>query len=199
MTTFLCYNFWTFTEGSARKGLTMNISLTGRAIELTDPIKEYLNNAIASLSKYQLDIISVQAVCMKLSNGKKQGVSVEFTINLAGKNTVVIKQSDDDMYAAVDIAIDRAQKALRRMHDRISDHRNEGINTVKGETADIKREAEAFEDEIIPVELESYKPREVADVLETLKEGEKQFEIFLDNDGKTRVLYKRSDGRFGLY
>lgn len=181
---------------SPTKGVTMNISLTGRSFELTDPIKAYLQNAIESLSKFNLDIISVQAVCTR-SSGKKH--SVEFTINLAGKNTVVIKQSDDDMYAAIDIAIDRAQKALRRMHDRLSDHHNEGINAVKNEAVDVKAAAEALEDEIIPVELESYKPREVAEVLETLKASEKQFEIFIDNDGKTRVLYKRSDGRFGLY
>lgn len=177
----------------------MNIALTGRSFELTDPIKEYLQNAIGSLSKFHLDIISAQAVCSKQGSGKKQGVSVEFTINLAGKNTVVIKQSDDDMYAAIDMAIDRAQKALRRMHDKMSDHRNEGINGAKSESADVKAAAEAQEDEIIPVELESYKPREVADVLEALKGSEKQFEIFMDNEGKTRVLYKRSDGRFGLF
>ncbi|MHC3995222.1 ribosome hibernation-promoting factor, HPF/YfiA family [Thiomicrolovo sp. ZZH C-3] len=177
----------------------MNISLTGRAIELTDPIKEYLQNAITSLSKFNLDIISAQAVCAKRSAGKKQGVSVEFTINLAGKNTVVIKQSDDDMYAAIDIAIDRAQKALRRMHDKINDHHHESMNDAKSGSADVKAAAEALEDEVIPVELDSYKPREVADVLEELKGSEKQFDIFLDNDGKTRVLYKRNDGRFGLY
>lgn len=181
------------------EGFDMNISLTGRGVELTDPIKDYLHNAIMTLSKFNLDIISVQAVCTKNSNGKKQGVSVEFTVNLAGKNTVVIKQNDDDMYAAIDMAIDRAQKALRRMHDKLNDHKHEGINSAKYESADVKSAAEAGEDEIVPVELDSYKPREVADVLDELKTGEKQFEIFLDNDGKTRVLYKRNDGRFGLY
>lgn len=177
----------------------MNISLTGRGIELTDPIKDYLQNAIMSLTKYQLDIISVQSVCSKQSNGKKQGISVEFTMNLAGKNTVVIKQSDDDMYAAIDIAIDRAQKALGRLHERMSDHKSDGINTAKSAKADLKEEGEAMEDEIVPMELESYKPKEVADVLEALKESEKQFEIFMDNEGKTRVLYKRNDSRFGLF
>ena len=49
------------------------------------------------------------------------------------------------------------------------------------------------------MELELYKPREVADVLEELKESGKMFSIFLDHEGKTRVLYKRNDGRFGLY
>lgn len=177
----------------------MNVSLTGRGIELTDPIKEYLQNAINGLEKYNLDIISVQAVAAKQSSGKKQGVSIEFTINLSGKNTVVIKQSDDDMYAAIDIALDRAQKALRRLHDRLNDHGNESINEAKSDIPDVKAAAEAMEDEIIPLELDLYKPKEVADVLEDLKGSEKQFEIFIDNEGKTRVLYKRNDGRFGLY
>ena len=177
----------------------MNISLTGRSIELTDPIKDYLQNAISSLAKFHLDIISVQAVCVKQSTGKKQGISVEFTINLAGKNTVVIKQSDDDMYAAIDMAIERAQKALRRMHDKMNDHYGEGLNSAKKETADVKAAGEALEDEIVPMELDIYKPREVADVLEEMKENDKQFVVFIDNEGKTRVLYKRKDGRFGLY
>jgi len=177
----------------------MNVSLTGRSIELTDPIKEYLQSAIASLDKFNLDIISVNAVVSKQSKGKKQGISVEFTINLAGKNTVVIKQSDDDLYAAIDIAVDRAQKALRRLHDKLNDHRNESINEAKADIPDVREVAESMEDEIVPLELDLYKPKEVADVLEELKKSDKQFEIFIDNDGKTRVLYKRKDGRFGLY
>lgn len=177
----------------------MNVSLTGRSIELTDPIKVYLQNAIESLEKYHLDIISAQAVVSKRSGGKKQGISVEFAINLAGKNTVVIKQSDDDLYAAIDLAIERAQRALRRLHNRMNEHNNESINEAKMETADVKAAAEAMEDEIVPVELDLYKPREVGDVMDELKASEKQFEIFLDNEGKTRVLYKRNDGRFGLY
>lgn len=177
----------------------MNVTLTGRGVELTDPIKEYLNEAVGALDKFHLDIISVVAVCIKQSSSKKQGLSVEFTISLAGKNSVVIKQSDDDLYSAVDLAVDRAQKALRRMHDRMIDHRSPGINETKNTPVDIKSLAEGMEDEIIPVELDTYKPREVADVLDDIKSGDKQFEIFLDNEGKTRVLYKRNDGRFGLY
>ena len=56
-----------------------------------------------------------------------------------------------------------------------------------------------MEDEIIPVELELYKPREVEDVLEDLKSSDRTFEIFLDNENKTRVLYKISNNKFGLY
>jgi len=180
----------------------MNISLVGRHVELTEPIKEHLNGSIETLKKFQLDIISVSAVASSQERKGKRGFSIEFTINLAAKNTVVIKQRDDDLYAAIDIAIDRARKALRRLHDRSVEHHRVGINEAKGEIispSDITAVSEEQEDEIIPVELTLYKPIEIAEALENLKEGNKQFEVFIDPDGKTRVLFKRNDKRFGLY
>lgn len=180
----------------------MNISLVGRHVELTESIKEHLNSSIETLSKFHLDIISVNAVASLQERGGKRGLSIEFTINLAGKNTIVIKQRDDDLYAAIDIGIDRAQKAMRRLHDRQSDHRNATINDAKNDSQKsihLSSEQEAGEDEIVPMELDLYKPQEVADVLENLKESDKIFEVFSDHDGKLRVLYKRSDGKFGLY
>lgn len=180
----------------------MNISLVGRHVELTETIKNHINNSIETLDKYNLDIISVTAVASLEERHGKRGVSIEFTINLAGKNTIVIKQRDNDLYAAVDIAIDRAQKALRRLNDRQNSHRNASINEAKKathETINLSNEGEALEDEIVPLELELYKPQEVGDVLASLKESDKIFELFNDHEGKTRLLYKRSDGRFGLY
>ncbi len=180
----------------------MNISMVGRRVELSESIKEHLHSSIEALSKYHLDIISVNAVASPQEHGGKRGMSIEFTINLSGKNTIVIKQRDDDLYAAIDIAIERAQKALRRLNDRLNDHGNTSINDAKNDVQkgiDLNSAHEAIEDEIIPMELDLYKPQEVADVLEALKESEKVFEVFNDHDGKLRVLYKRSDGKFGLY
>lgn len=178
----------------------MNISLVGRHIELSDANKDHLMHSIDTLSKYHLDIISVNAVASM--NERKKGVMIEFTINIAGKNTIVITQRDNDLYAAIDIAIDRAQKALRRLHDRLNDHKNEGLNEAKNaaaHTVDLHAVGEAMEDEIIPMELELYKPQEVGEILEKLKESNKQFDVFYDIEGKMRVLFKRNDGRYGLY
>ncbi|MFZ3052250.1 MAG: ribosome-associated translation inhibitor RaiA [Sulfuricurvum sp.] len=178
----------------------MNISLVGRHIELSDAIKDHLMHSIDTLTKFHLDLISVNAIASM--NERKKGVTIEFTINVAGKNTVVITQRDNDLYAAIDIAIERAQKALRRLHDRLSDHKNEGLNEAKNaaaHTVDLHAVGEAMEDEIVPMELELYKPQEVADVLENIKSGGKQFEVFYDIEGKMRVLFKRNDGKFGLY
>ena len=177
----------------------MNISLTGRHLELTDAIKAHLTTSIETLNKFNLEIISVNAVASTQTKKGKEHSVVEFVINLAHKNSIIIKQNDDDLYAAIDIAISRAQKAMRRMHDRESDHHKIGLNEIKADTTDVKSAIEDMEDEIVPVELSLYKPREVEDVLNDLKESDQMFEIFIDHDGKTRVLYKRNDAKFGLY
>jgi len=177
----------------------MNISMTGRNIELTDAIKEHISSSIDTLKKFNIDIISVNAIASSQTKKGKEHSVIDFVINLAHKNTIIIKQNDQDLYAAIDLATSRAQKALRRLHDKDSDHQKVGLNEVKAENIDLKTASEDMEDEIIPVELKLYKPREVEDVLEDLKTTQKLFEIFLDNENKTRVLYKRNDGKFGLY
>lgn len=177
----------------------MNISLTGRQLDLTDAIKAHMNTSIETLSKFNMDIISVNVVASAQTKKGKEHSVVEFVINLAHKNSIIIKQNDDDLYAAIDIAISRAQKAMRRMHDKDTGHHKVGLNEVKSQSADVKEATLEMEDEIVPVELALYKPREVEDVLNDLKDSEKIFEIFIDHEDKTRVLYKRDDGKFGLY
>jgi putative sigma-54 modulation protein len=158
-----------------------------------------MHASIETLNKYHMDIISVNVIASAQTKKGKEHSMVEFVINLAHKNSVIIKQNDDDLYTAIDLATNRAQKALRRMHDKDSEHNKVGLNEVKNTDINLKSEIEATEDEIVPVELTLYKPREVEDVLNDLKESDKQFEIFIDHEDKTRVLYKRNDGKFGLY
>ena len=177
----------------------MNISMTGKNIELTEGIKTHITASVETLKKFNLDIISINVIASTQSKKGKEHSVVEYVINLAHKNSIVIKQSDQDLYAAIDLATDRAQKAMRRLHDKETDHQKVGLNEAKAEIVDVKEALEEQEDEIVPVELELYKPREVEDVLADLKESGKMFEIFLDNEHKTRVLYKRNDGKFGLY
>jgi len=180
----------------------MNISLTGRHVELTDPIKAHMNSSIETLNKFQMDIISVNVIASAQTKKGKEHSMVEYVIHLSHKNSIIIKQNDDDLYAAIDMATSRAQKALRRMHDKDTGYYKDGMNEAKNASStaiDLSEASAALEDEIVPVELALYKPREVEDVLNDLKDGNKMFEIFLDNEGKTRVLYKRNDAKFGLY
>ena len=174
----------------------MNLSIVGKQIELTDALKDYVQGAADSLKKYNLDIISTRCVISADEKNGKKGFSVEFAINLAHMNTVVIKQKDKDVYAAIDLAIERVKKVLRRHHDKVTSFKKKEAPRI---AEILEEEIEYADDEIIPVRLESYKPIEIDEALEELKESDKQFIIFHDKEDKVRVLYKRADSKFGLY
>ena len=174
----------------------MKRSITGRHFELTEPIKNYANAAVDVLDKYNLDITTANTV---ISSSEKKGFSVEFIVNLKDRNTIVITQNDKDVYAAIDLAIERVKKALRRHADKIKGHR---ITSFK----DLGLDAEAVSDlspeevDIVPMDLELHKPMDFDEAIDMLKEEKKrQFIVFNDSEGLMRVMYKRADGKFGLY
>lgn len=172
----------------------MNISIVSKQLELTDPIKEHVQKAMDDLQKYHLDIIAVKAIASSAEKNGKKGFSIEFIVQLAGKDTIVIKQQDKDLYAAVDIAIERAKKVLQRHHDKVTTHKT----THKFEVPMVTTEEED-EDEIMPAELDIDKPVEIEEALALFKAGNSMFIIFKDLDDKTRVMYRRKDGKIGLY
>ncbi len=180
----------------------MNTSIVGRHVELTDAIKDYINSSIEVFKKFNLDIISVNSIISQEEKHGKKAFSFEFTLNIAHLDTLVVKQKDKDLYSAIDIAVDRVSKALRRHHDKIAAHKATKLSeVVSTEIQDqIALELEKLEEEIMPVRLTSYKPIDIEEALEELKGSDAVFKVFYDKDNNMRVLYKSSiAGKFGLY
>ena len=177
----------------------MNKSITGRHFELTEPIKAYAEAAMDSLEKYHLDIISASTVISASEKSGKKGFVTEFIINLKDKNTIIITQVDKDVYAAMDLAIERVKKSLRRHADKIKNHKIMSFKDM-GEEAEAVTELTTDDVEIVPMDLELHKPLEFDEAIDALlAEKKRQFIVFNDNEGMMRVMYKRADGRFGLY
>ncbi|NLY03990.1 MAG: ribosome-associated translation inhibitor RaiA [Campylobacter sp.] len=176
----------------------MNTNITGKQFELTESIKTYINQALESLEKYGLDIISSRVVISADEKQGKKGFKVDLSLSIPKKGTVVIGGKNKDLYAAIDDISARAAKVLRRESDKIKTHKNK--DELKEQILDITNDIKIDFDEIIPTELEIYKPLEVEEALEILKSEENRlFIVFNDLDAKMRVLYKRKDGNFGLY
>ncbi len=181
----------------------MNRHIAGRHFELTEPIKNYIDSAIDSLDKYNLEIISVNCVISGDTKNGKKGFSVEFVVNLSNKNTIVITQRDKDVYAAIDLALDRIKKSLRRYSDKIKDHSNISLKEINSEVEELQEQLdyiEELEDDIVPMDLELHKPLDFEEARDMLKADENRiFIVFNDIEGRMRVMYKRKDGKFGLY
>ena len=175
----------------------MNTSIVSRKIDLTDAMRDHIQNAIGQFEKYNLDIIAVKSIVSESKKNKKPGFEVEFTIQLAKRDTIVIKQVDQDFYAATDMAVERVKKVLRRYHEKMTDKIHSHDNEKSADVPHIYSDVE--EDEIVPAAADVDKPMEPAEAMQMLKDTNMMFLVFNDKDGKMRVMYRRKDGKFGLY
>ncbi len=107
----------------------MSLQIRAKDLTLSDHNKKHIDAAMEQFNKYGLDITSTNVVVAKVKNG----VSVEFEFHIAHHAPVVINQEDKDLDAAIDLAVDRASKALRRMHDKDVTHRGTGIKGLEAE------------------------------------------------------------------
>ncbi|HIP11242.1 MAG TPA: ribosome-associated translation inhibitor RaiA [Arcobacter sp.] len=180
----------------------MNISIVGRHITLTDELKNQIQSTIDTFGKYNLDIISVNAIISQEQKNGKNIVTFEYLLNVAHQDTIVVKQRDKDLHNAIDIATDRVCKILRRHADKIKSHSNTKLTEVviSDEEDLVAVELEKLENEIVPIRLNSYKPMEIGDALAELKEESGVFKVFYDLDDNFRVLYKMKESdKYGLY
>jgi len=93
----------------------MNVQIRTKEVTLHEHLRGHIEGAVEAFKKYNLEITTVNVNIQ----AEKKGVAVEFDIHIAHAQPVVITQSDDDLDTAIDLAVDRASKALRRLHDKI--------------------------------------------------------------------------------
>ena len=105
----------------------MNVQIRAKDVTLHDNTRAHIQSAIDGFAKYTLDITTVN-VNVK---AEKKGVSIEFDIHIAHAEPVIINQTDDNLDAAIDLAIDRASKALRRLHTKVVDHSKTSIKDLE--------------------------------------------------------------------
>ncbi len=180
----------------------MNTSIVGRHITLTDDLRNHIESTMSTFGKYNLDIISINAIISQEQKHGKNVITFEYLLNIANIDTVVVKQKDKDLHNAIDISTDRVNKILRRHADKIKSHNNTKLTeiSIDEEEDSVAKELEKLDAEIVPMRLKSYKPVEIEEALNELKEDGGAFKVFYDMDDSFRVLYKMKDGEhYGLY
>lgn len=180
----------------------MNVSIVGRHVKINDELRTHVESTIEAFRKYNLDIISVNAIISQEQKHGKNVITFEYVLNIAHQDTVVVKQKDKDLHNAIDIATDRVCKILRRHADKIKSHKAAKLSdlAIEEEEDQVAVQLEKLENEIVGVKLKSYKPMDIEEALEELKSDAGNFKVFYDMDDNLRVLYKMKDGSsYGLY
>jgi putative sigma-54 modulation protein len=97
----------------------LNIRVTGRTEDVTSGMKQKAQQKVSKLLRFYDRITWVDVVL----GGDKERRVAEVTAGLSRGNTVVGKAKSTDMYAAIDLAIDKIARQLRKHKEKLKDHR----------------------------------------------------------------------------
>ena len=99
----------------------MQITISGHHVEVTDPLREYVQTKFDRLQRHYSQITQV-AVTL---NVEKLVHKAESTVHIAGKDIFAAAESED-MYAAIDGLVDKLDRQGKKHKEKLKSHRTKG-------------------------------------------------------------------------
>lgn len=97
----------------------MEVRFTARHFKASTELQNYVREQIENLAKFYERITSCRII---LDAEKKEIRTVEITVNIR-KRLLSAKASADNMHKAIDGALDRIERQLKKHNEKIKDHR----------------------------------------------------------------------------
>jgi len=200
------------TNKFANEGYT--IYIVGKHIEVTDAIRNYVWEKLSRVERIAEHIIDVTVTL----DAQKLEKSCSILMNFI-RFHIKVQASTDNLYAAIDKAVDKLTKLIRRFKTKLQSYRNKDISTVdihvnviQALKDDLKVINDEIEAESARLEEERYKLHQVVAKetmpMKTLTQDEAimkmeitddPFLIFRsEEDQKIKVIYRREDRNYGL-
>jgi putative sigma-54 modulation protein len=101
----------------------MNLHLTGHQLPITPAIREYLDQKLQRITHHFDQVIDVNVI---LSVEKLQQ-KVEATVHVRGKD-IFCESSAQDMYAAIDVLIDKLDRTILKHKEKNLAQRHDGAS-----------------------------------------------------------------------
>lgn len=174
----------------------MQTTVTFRHLESSDALREYAEERTTRLAKY----IDRPMECQVTLTVQKFRQIAEVLINANGIR-IAGQESHEDMYAAIDLVMDKIERQVKKYKERIGKHKPSPGREIRWRR-DIY-EQESFEDEKEPVivQTENYfvKPMFVDEAAMQMDLMNQEFLVFNNASTQTvNVIYRRKDGNYGL-
>ena len=173
----------------------MKIVIRGDKISITKSIKDYVTDKMGRLDKYFENAKSIE--CKVLIRVKNLEQTIEVTVPTT-KFTLRAEESHQDLYAAIDLVIDKLERQIRRNKTRIG---NKYKDVPKFEmNMDFDVPEEELETEVIVKRKNiDMKPMDEEEALLQIELLNHDFFVFKNIDEDcVSVLYKRKDNSFGI-
>jgi len=170
----------------------MKLNFTGKNMDVTEALKDVTNKKLGKLGKYFQEDIQGDVV---FSTEKNRQI-IEVTINLPG-TILRAEESSDDMYVAIDKAIDVLERQIRKHKTKLQRRYNNG-ETIRFENI-APLEVEEEGPKIVKTKRFDMKPMSVEESILQMELLRHNFFVFLNAEtDDLNVLYKRKDGNYGL-
>ena len=174
-------------------GVIMKVNIVGKNVKVTPAIAEKVNKKLDHLTKYFLidDNVTAKVLIRTYPVGQKIEVTIPTKYAILRAEVV-----DDDLYAAIDLAIDKLEDQIRRQKTRLQ--RKNRLSLAEA----FLDEEESSEDDIDEVvKTKSIEPQEMSldEAIMKMELLGHDFFIYTDDETeKIAVVYKRKDGDYGL-
>ncbi|MDY0072817.1 MAG: ribosome-associated translation inhibitor RaiA [Thauera sp.] len=100
----------------------MNLNITGRHVDVTPAIREYVESKLDRVLRHY-DSITSTAVTLSVEKLKQK---VEVTVRARGKD-IFVESEDNDLYAAVDGMIDKLDRQMQKYKQKQNEHNYESV------------------------------------------------------------------------
>ncbi len=170
--------------------MNMKLTLTGRHMQLTDDLKLLFEKKLSKLDKYFRDDASANIVLSR----KHGNECLELTITSSG--TLFRAEEDADTFqTALDSAMDSIERQIRKNKTRLAKRLREGTEIRSAAGDEPEEEGTIIRTKVFPM-----KPMTAEEAILQMNLLEHDFYVFrnVDASGDLQVLYRRSDGNYGL-
>jgi putative sigma-54 modulation protein len=183
--------------------MALEVVVYGRNMELTERIQDYVEKKVSKLDRYLPSIEEARVDLAYVKSARSAADRQVAQITVRGKGFILrAEERADDIFAAVDIALEKLQRQMERFKGKRSRTRGDGRPAVE------LLQAEALEEDVEEDEAPTIirrkrfflTPMDEAEAIEQMGLlGHENFFVFYNvNTNSVNVLYRRRDSAYGL-
>ena len=172
----------------------MRYNIRGEKVEITNSIKSYIEDKIGKLDKYFENANDILANVVIKVRGKEQ--KIEITVP-AMNYTLRSEESNDDLYAAIDLTVDKLERQIRKHKTKLNSKIKKNI--IRNFDIDLEDDLEDENSKIIKRKKVDMKPMNEEEALLQMNMLGHSFFVFKNSSNNLIcVLYLRKDGSYGI-
>ena len=173
----------------------MNISFTFKNFEPSDHLRSYAHRRFEKLGRFIHRADNVEMTVVLHVDKFRHKAEVQLS---ADGIAFSAEEQSADMYATVDMVLDKLETQLKKHAERVKEKRRGNRGAVMSEPAELPEESvkERF---IVERDKFHAKPMHVDEAALRLDQSDDVFLVFLNADSdRINVIYDRKNGHFGL-